>query len=66
MFNLVPFAGAGRVATNRDGDPQLIGQLPQLKLPGSQTISVTPTRIRTNILGAGNPRVIQLALKYQF
>src|SRR6516162_2691443 len=48
MFDLVPLAGAGRVVTNRDGDPQLICQLLQLKLPPSQAISIAPSPIRTN------------------
>ena len=43
MFDLVPFAGAGRVVTHGDGEAGAVGKLLQLGLPQARLRPVAPS-----------------------
>jgi hypothetical protein len=45
VLDLVPLAGARREVADRDGEPGLIGELLQLKLPQAQPVAITPAGI---------------------
>ena len=45
MFDLVPFAGAGRKMTHRNGQSRLIGEFLQLELPQPQPPAVASAAV---------------------
>ncbi len=45
VFDLVPFAGAGREMADRHGEPGLGGELLQLHLPESDAIAIAPPTV---------------------
>ena len=46
VLNLVPFAGARREVTHRDGEPGALGELLQFPLPEPQACAVASARVR--------------------
>ena len=45
VLDLVPFAGAGRQVTDRDRQTGLLGEAPELVLPGANSVAVASTPI---------------------
>ncbi len=48
MLNLVPFAGAWREMTDRNGQPRFIGESLQLQFPKLQSRPIASSAVGTN------------------
>jgi hypothetical protein len=46
MLDLVPFAGSGRIVTNRDSHPGFVAQCLQVQFPGALPIPVAAAAVR--------------------